>query len=106
MYTVNSLSECELILECFSYTVPVTSLSSTKWKSALEAKCQKKGFIYLFHNSDLSIYSFIVLNVKGVYFKWQLPLILTSFKVAILLYFFRMCQQGQKANYHTYERIY
>ena len=25
MYTVNSISEYELILECFSYTVPVTS---------------------------------------------------------------------------------
>ena len=30
MYNVNSISESELILECFSYTVPVTSLSSTK----------------------------------------------------------------------------
>ena len=26
MYTVNSISEYELILECFSYTVPVTSI--------------------------------------------------------------------------------
>ena len=42
MYTVNSISESELILECFSYTVPVTSLSSLNEPSALEAKCKKR----------------------------------------------------------------
>ena len=45
MYTVNSISECELILECFSYTVPVTSLSSTKWTSVLEAKCKNRAVL-------------------------------------------------------------